>query len=89
MHSPTALDGLYAAIVSGVFGVLLWWLTKWAEKPRRRTAWERQSEKLRDELRAANAARILFLEQQLKQKDLEIIRLNRLLNRERGRHDGA
>lgn len=90
---PNATDGLYTAVISGLFGVIFWWLNRRGEKPARRDAWQKQAEALRNELRGAYTSQIASLEgriaasekahdAEIKRKDAEIMRLNRLLNRQ-------
>lgn len=92
---PDATAGLYTAVVSGLFGVLIWWLRRRDERPARADAQQRQMEALRDELRTANAARVNDLLSRIAEQDrdldsahAEVRRLNRLLNRQqRGGND--
>jgi uncharacterized protein HemX len=91
---PDATSGLYAALIAGIFSVVLWWLNKRNEKPARRDAWQKQAQELRNELRTAYGDRIAYLEgrvtaqdAEIGRKDAEIIRLNKLLNRQRGVHE--
>lgn len=91
---PDATAGLYAAIVAGLFSLGLWWLNKRNEKPARRDAWQKQARELQGELRTQYSDRIGYLEGriaskdvEIKSKDDEIARLNKLLNRQRGLHE--
>lgn len=89
MNFGYAADGLVAAIISGVFALLLWWLQSRGMGPRRKDAWQRQAEALRSELRRKHEADEAYLKGQLDakdvalaQKDHEIARLNRLLTKQ-------
>ena len=86
--TPDAVTGLYAAVVSVAGGVLTWWLNRHGERPARKTAWQRQAETLRNELRKLYQDQIADLKKQLADANAEVRRLNRLLNRERNDGDG-
>lgn len=86
---PSITEGLAAATVTGLLGIVTWYLTKRSERPAKRDAWQKNAEALRNELRSVYTAQIGDLQSQvaaadraIERKDAEISRLNKLLNRQ-------
>ena len=90
---PSAANGLYAAVATGLFGLATSvWLRR-REKPARRDAWQQQAATLRKRLDDEHNARIADKDAELARRHAEIAglhaeirRLNKILNR-RGGYD--
>ena len=80
----SAVNGLAAALVSGVVGLVTFFLTRRARRSQIADAWREQAEEIARRLHQQYRDQISYLRRENAAKDTEIRRLNKILtDRER------
>lgn len=74
MNFGGAGDGLAAALVTGVFSIVLFWLTQRKKTRDLAEAWAKQADLLHQELKGQYEQRIAYLEGSVASKDISLQR---------------